>query len=224
MWDPQQIQNITPMAIQKRIPFAHSLTDVSNFIGNFQLNPEMMPTNIRSKYIIQAIVRELTILEKITVVENNYILNEKILRYSTNIEEAILMTLDSIVFPDQCTLATVNTKIPFCSLIQIHPIDRILRGVCILDFGLTEKQTIHLSPQKLIRIPVPEDSQLSIVTHVTHGRTTLDQDKPIHIPASSHGLVIDTRDPDILVQSSVIQAKALVSSWFDCFDIVHLGV
>ncbi|MDQ3239685.1 MAG: hypothetical protein M3P33_04120, partial [bacterium] len=123
-----------------------------------------------------------------------------------------------------CTLTSGNQNIPLCTQIQLHPTDSKLKGVCICDYGLTEKQTIHLDAQKLIKIPIPLDSQIKITLHLSLGSTKLEQDTHITIPYSKYGLVIDTRDTEILIKSSIMQSKKLMSTWYDCFDIPHLGI
>jgi hypothetical protein len=222
MWDPQDIKNISPTAIQKRIPFAHSITDISNFIGNFTLNPEIIPTTIRNKYIIQALIRELILLKKHIIMDSEFNLTPEILKYSTCDEESVLISMDSLQLPDVCTI--VKDKESLCTVIQLHPVNRILRGICIVDYGLTEKQTIYLDPQKLIRVPTVAQQDLKVIFSLTNGQTSRDQSKPLIVAPSKFGLIIDTRDGDVLVQSSVAQSKKFISSWYDCLDIPHTGI
>lgn len=224
MWSLQEIESLLPTSVQKRLPFTYSATDISNFIGNLSITPEIIPTTLRNKFLIQAIVRETIIAKRTSEPSQECVVPQEIMKYATTPEEAILMTIDSIIFPDFCTIKQEGIEKPLCTVVQIHSIEKKLHGICVCDFGLTEKQTIHLESQKLIRIPVPQTHVLKIILTLSVGNSSVKQNIPIEIPNSMFGLMIDTRDPDILISSSLVQAKALVSSWFDTLDIPYVGV
>lgn len=218
MWNPEKIALISSVAIQKRLPFAISESEISNFIGNFSLAPDVVPVTKRTKYLLHALVKELLIQEKIVADNGQYQIPELIEIISSSIVEQCLVALDSILLPDYCVIKDKSEN-TICTLLQIHPNNGTIQSTCTLDFGLTEKQIIHLTSQKLIRIPVPQTPHLEITLSVQQGLTGIKLDIPIEIRPSSVGLVIDTRESDILLKSSAIQAKQYAIEWLQSFDV-----
>jgi len=221
MWSNKELEYLQPESVQKRIPFAASRADVSNFIGNMSLNPNLIPTTLRSKYILQAITRELIISKKIKLTDKTVIIPEEITSICSSPKEMALLTLDSLKLPDFCDLKQSEKSDILATLIQIHPSSRIVKGLGIIDFELSEKQSIHFTSQQLILIPVPQLNTLTITIALTQGDTRVGQRIPIKIPKSILGLIIDTRDTDILINSQVASAKELVGSWMKSLDIVY---
>lgn len=218
MWNPQRIALISPLAIQKRLPFAISLEEVSNFIGNFSLSPEATPATNRTKYILHALIKELLIQEKISVAEGAFVIPDYILPICANETEACMIALDSILLPDICEIKNQN-NIDLATLLQIHPVGGVVKGTVTLDFGLAEKQIIHITPQSLVRIPIPTTLRLKITLHLTEGKSTCPQGEPILLKNSPIGFIIDTRESDVLLKSDGVQAKNYAVQWLQSFDI-----
>jgi hypothetical protein len=219
MWTINEIEPIQTEAVQKRIPFTIGSTEIANFIGNLLLVENFTPTTTRAKYILQAIIREVLINRKLVYKEKSIEVPAEIQKISANETEKMLITADSIKMPDICHLVQDNKKI--ATIVQIHPQQRIIKGICITDFGLDEKQTIHLGSQQIMRIPIPQSTELQITLALTQGFTLVPQRTPIVIPESVLGLIIDTRDSDILINSGVSQAKELISGWMKSLDLIY---
>jgi hypothetical protein len=219
MWNTADLTTVSPLSVQKRIGFNIGYTEVANYIGNLTLAPQAIPTEQRSKYIVQAIIKELLTKEHTTINKQECLIPSDFERICATDLESVLMIIDSYVLPDLCLIKKETADLPLAIVMQIRPFHRKLKGVSIFDYGYTEKQTIHLSPQKLIHIPVGHQQELKVTLDVTIGETSLVQETPIPIPDSSLGLIIDTRDSDILIESSLQQARQLVSEWFESMDL-----
>ncbi len=217
MWDINKIADISPLAIQKRLPFAASTSEVHNFIGNFTLTPSALPTTIRSKFIMQALLKELLIAEKTNYAEGKVTIPEYIKRVSASPVESCLMMLDGTVLADYTLIQDNNKDIAVS--IQIHPSHESIAGTCTLDFGLNEKQSIHLKSQRLLHIPTPTAQSLHITLDIQQGITACRQNVALHIPHTPVGLIIDTRDNDILIKSTIEKSKEYILDWLQTFDI-----
>jgi hypothetical protein len=220
MWTAQQLTTIAPTAVQKRIGFTTSLTEIANYIGNLTLAPRVIPSDPRSKQIMHAVVKEFLSQSHQHITESEFTIPEELYRICATDTEALLIILDSYTLPDLCIIKSHKQEnTPLAVVMQIHPLKRDLAGVCVFDYGSTEKQTLHLAPQNLIKIPIPQRSNLQVTLAVTKGKTSLIQHQPIPILNSVYGLVIDTRDSDILIESSIPQARDLVASWLESMDL-----
>jgi predicted ribosome-associated RNA-binding protein Tma20 len=219
MWTAQELNSISPAAVQKRIGFTISNTEVGNYLGNLTLTPHAIPTELRSKHILHAITKEFISQTHPKVTETEFTVPEEIYELCATDIEAILIVLDSYTLPDLCVIKKQNEEQPLAIIMQIHPLERVLHGICVFDYGLTEKQTIHLAPQELVRIPVPQHTELLVSLTVTTGKTALAQHTPIPIINSTLGLLLDTRDSDILIESSLQQAREYVAEWLESLDI-----
>lgn len=218
MWNTDRIPLISPIAVQKRLPFPISEAEVSNFIGNFSLAPESLPVTRRTKYILHALIKELLIQEKISEKLTTFEIPDYIEAICATEIESCLIILDSIQLPDYCDI-TDKTKKVCATLLQIHPGKGQIEGTCRLDFGTTERQTIHLAAQKIIRIPTPSTQNLKIKISISTGNTAIKTEYPIEITPSSIGLVIDTRESDVLLKSSANEAKQFAIEWLQSFDV-----
>jgi hypothetical protein len=217
MWDINKIADISPLAIQKRLPFAASISEVHNFIGNFTLTPSALPTTIRSKFLMQALIKELLIVEKTVYKEGKVLVPDYIKRISASPVESCLMMLDGTVMSDYTVIQDNNEDIAVC--IQIHPHQQTITGTCSLDFGLNEKQSIHLKSQRLLHIPTPTAQPLHIILDIQQGITACRKNVALHIPYTPVGLIIDTRDNDILIKSTIEKSKEYILDWLQTFDI-----
>ena len=218
MWNQEKLPLVSATALQKRLPFAISIGEISNYIGNFSLSLSSIPTTNRSKYILHAIIKELLILEQISVKEDSFTIPEYIERTCANATESCMIALDGISLPDYCTIKGKKGEL-LATLIQIHPINHVVNGTCTLDFGLSEKQTIHLFPQMLIRVPTPISADLTLVIRINTGTSHCKTDQAISIEKSSLGLIIDTRESDVLLNSNPVRAKQFAIEWMQSFDI-----
>ncbi|MDQ3099453.1 MAG: hypothetical protein M3Q44_06940 [bacterium] len=221
MWTSQDIGAIAPIAIQKRIPFAISLSEISDYIGNYSLTPNGIPTTPRSKHIIQAIIKEILINQQRTESKEVCIIPPEINSVAASDDESLSICIDSIILPDICNIKKTADGEILATLVQIHPEKGAVRGICAVDFELTEKQVIHLTSQEIIKIPTPVKTKLAITLALTSGTTSLIQNKPLTIPHSKLGLIIDTRENDILVRSSTEISKKLSASWLESFDLMY---
>lgn len=212
------LDRISTQAIQKRLPFAISLSEISNYIGNFSLAPNSVPITNRSKYIMQAIAKELLLFRKSAVTEEIFTIPDEIQSICANNAESTLIILDSILLPDLCVIQDKN-KNRVATIIQIHPTKGELLGTCTLDFGLSEKQTIYIKSQTLIRIPIATTHTMTIQMQIINGTSSNPMNTPIEIGATQLGLIIDTREVDILIKSEINRAKQLSSEWLQSFDI-----
>ncbi len=221
MWTSQEIAAVSPIAIQKRLPFAISLNEISNYIGNYSLTPSGVPTTARSKYILQAIVKEILTAQQKIETKETCIIPEEICTVSASDDECCSICIDSMQLPDICNIKKTKDGEILATLLQIHPENGAARGLCIIDFELTEKQVIHLSAQQLIKIPTPPQTQLHISLALTKGTTSIMQNKSFPIPRSKLGLIIDTRENDVLVRSSTEASKKLSAAWLESFDLIY---
>jgi len=218
MWSTDRIPLISSVAIQKRLPFAISESEVSNFIGNFSLSPDALPVTKRTKYLLHALIKELLIQEKIIEKSTTYKIPEQLSLVCSSVVESCLVIFDSIQLPDYCNIVD-NEGNNIATILQIHPLQGQIKGACELDFGTTERQIIHYTAQKLIRIPTPLSPKLKIKLSVLSGTTLIKTGLPIEITPSPVGLVIDTRESDVLLKSSAIRAKQLAVEWLQSFDV-----
>ncbi len=221
MWTPQEIAAISPIAIQKRIPFAISLSEISNYIGNYSLTPNGIPTTQRSKIILQAIIKEILIKQKKAESKEVCIIPPEITNIAASDEESVSICIDSIILPDICNIKKSSDSELLSTVLQIHPKNGSVRGICAVDFELTEKQVIHLSSQEIIKIPTPSENHLRLTLALTTGNTSIIQHKPFTIPRSKIGLIIDTRENDVLVRSSTEVSKKLSATWLESFDLIY---
>lgn len=220
-WSAEDISKISITAIQKKLPFAISYSDVTNYVGNLSLNPYAVPTTQRAKYITQFTFGDLMRQFHPEIITEKLTIPDEIKRITASESEIMSVVLNSYKFSGITNIKYNNSTNICATIIKINPdikTDRLVSNI-EFDFGLNEKQALHTAPQQIAHIPTAQSTKIKIKIEIKTGDTTAPTEKWIDIPQSSYGIIIDTRGYDIIEKCSTQQAKKLSLEWMKSLDI-----
>lgn len=201
----------------------YSAETVANILGNFWLNPTVIPANPKTLAIYQAKLRaELQKQEKKR--SQKFEIPKKISRNSRSLGEALLIFLDGVqpegIFDVECDDHKIATCFCFEGMPNFNKSNQIIAEVNI-DFGLPEKQKLEMIADQIVRIPV-KTGFIAEVQVKTKERFKLGNETKISrkITGSELGIVFDGRGRPIVPPGETENGEARVKSWLQSLEDV----